>query len=139
MKKIAEVDNERGFALVLALVFMLSMTIIGVSVITNMSTEMHIASNEKDAKVAFQVSEAGFQEALGRIHLATSSALYAGEPAGLDYASRKADPTWSNTFTSSEADLDYTVTISYLLEYENPGDPDSEHDFCDKNAEGGWN
>ena len=128
MKKVAEVNNEKGFVLVLALVFMLSMTIIGVSVVTNMNTEMHIASNEMDAKEAFQVGEAGLQEALGRIHLTATSGLYAGEPAGLDYTTRKAVSTWTNTFTSSEADLDYTVTISYLRE-------SSDHGFCDSNAD----
>ncbi len=127
MKKVVAKENERGFALVLALVFMLAMTIIGVSLITNMSTEMHLASNEKDAKLAFQVSEAGFQDALARIHLASSSALYAGEPAGLNFATR--DSNWSSTFTSAEGDLDYTVTIKYLLE-------SSDHNLCDSNTTG---
>lgn len=136
MKKVVLVDNEKGFALVLALVFMLAMTVIGISVVTNMSTEMHIASNEKDAKVAFQVSEAGFQEALGRIHLAQSSALYAGEPVSTDPDYRTTN--WLETFTSSEGDLDYTVTIRYLVEPD-PTDPDNNHThgFCDSNTASG--
>lgn len=132
MKKVVAKESERGFALILALVFMLSMTIIGISIITNMSTEMHLARNERDAKLAFQVSEAGFQDALARIHLTSSSALYAGEPAGLNQGSRNS--AWSDTFTSSEGDLDYTVTISYLLEYEIVGD--ENHNFCDSNTTG---
>ena len=123
MKRLAATDNERGFALVLALVFMLAMTIIGISVITNMTTEMHIAGNERDAKLAFQVSEAGLQEALGRIHLTRSSALYAGE---LTTDAGYRTDTWTKSFTSSEAGLTYTVTLEYLIE-------GSGHDFCDSN------
>ena len=128
MKKTALKKNERGFALILALVFMLAMTIIGISVITNMTTEMHIAGNERDAKIAFQVSEAGLQEALGRIHLTKTSALYVGELAG--DAGYRTD-TWTKSFTSSEAGLTYTVTLEYLLE--DDAMLNETHDFYDSN------
>ncbi len=129
MKLIAAKKNEKGFALVLALVFMLAMTIIGISVITNMTTEMHIASNERDAKLAFQVSEAGLQEALGRIHLARTSALYVGE---LDSDGDFRTAAWSKNFTSSETGLTYSVTLEYLLEDDVM--VNETHDFCDSNS-----
>jgi hypothetical protein len=121
--------SEKGFALVLALVFMLAMTIIGVSVITNMSTEMHIAGNERDAKLAFQVSESGLQEAFGRIHLTKTSALYVGE---IDTDAGYRTSAWTKSFTSSEAGLNYTVTLEYLLEDDVL--VDESHPFYDSNT-----
>jgi Tfp pilus assembly protein PilX len=115
--------NSKGFTLVLALVMMFVMTIIGLSVILNMTSEISVSRNEKEAKLAFQIAEAGLQEGLARIKLPSANANYRGEPSGT------VDPrntAWSTTFSSSEADMDYDVTVEYLLENNVEG-------YCDSN------
>jgi len=51
--------NEEGFALVLALMFMVVLTIIGIAATTNTSLELQIAGNEKVHKKTFYAAEAG--------------------------------------------------------------------------------
>jgi type IV pilus assembly PilX-like protein len=79
MKTTDSIRNEKGFILVLALVVMAAMTAIGLAIITSSTTEMLISRNETEAKKAFYLSEAGIQEALGRMALIGNTAMYVGE------------------------------------------------------------
>ena len=75
-------QGNKGFVLVLALVTMLAMTVIGLSVVMNMTTDMQLSRNERDAKISFQLAEAGINEAIARLHQPVSSARYIGELSG---------------------------------------------------------
>ncbi len=118
-------SNEKGFTLILSLVLMLIMTLIGISVLTNTTSDMNIATNDTDSKKAFHMAESGIQEALARIHLASTNGNYAGESAGLVYGTR--DPSWTLSFTDGESDMAYSVTVAYLLE-------GNEEGYCDSNT-----
>ncbi|MBI2400591.1 MAG: hypothetical protein HYV23_06005 [Deltaproteobacteria bacterium] len=133
-------DGEKGFVLVLALVTMLAMTIIGLSVVMNMTTDMQLSRNERDAKAAFQLAEAGINEAIARLHLPTSSPRHIGELTG-DAGYRAVPITWNTAgapppknfgFGYADANrqsadnLNYTVSINYLAESNPEG-------FCDDN------
>lgn len=132
-------QDERGFILVLALVTMLAMTIIGLSVVMNMTTDMQLSRNERDAKAAFQLAEAGVHEAMSRFRLPAGNARYVGESTS-DTGYRDLS-TWnsdgSKDFSSgsgnanrrSADNLDYSVTVEYLGE----GNPEG---FCDGNTTG---
>lgn len=131
-------QGEKGFVLVLALVTMLAMTVIGLSVVMNMTTDMQLSRNERDAKVAFQLAEAGINEAIARLHLPVSSARYIGEVSGeTGYRTTAWNSDGSKNFGAGNADLNrvsadglnYEVEISYL-------DEDNAEVFCDENNVG---
>ncbi|MBI5886304.1 MAG: pilus assembly PilX N-terminal domain-containing protein [Deltaproteobacteria bacterium] len=137
IKEIAgDVASDKGFILILALVSMLAMTIIGISLVMNMSTDMQLARNERDGKQAFQLAEAGVNEAIARLRLPVAHARYDGEPEAATIAAAATNPKgyrttalWPagsafNSATSADG-LDYAVTVNYLTEQ----DP-----FCDDNA-----
>jgi Tfp pilus assembly protein PilX len=135
--KVNKTKNDRGFVLVLTLVTMVSMTIIGISLVTNMNVDMQLSRNEREAKQAFQLSDAGIQEAISRLHLATSNARYIGELAGdANYRAAGWNADDSKNFgvgvggnRNSVDDLSYSVTIRYLDETNPEG-------FCDSNEVG---
>ncbi len=118
--------NEKGFALILALVTMAAMTLIGMSVVMNTTIDMQLSSNERESKLAFLSAEAGVQEALARLHLPTSNARYVGEaPTTVD----PRDTSWITSFDSTavnESGLNYSVTVRYLIESNTEG-------YCDDN------
>lgn len=130
--------GKKGFVLVLALVTMLAMTIIGLSVVMNMTTDMALSRNERDAKVAFQLAEAGIHEAIARLHLPVNSARYIGEVFGEpDYRTINWNSGGEDNFSPGNADvnrrsadsLNYSVTIRYL-------DETNPERFCDANDVG---
>lgn len=130
MKKMLP-KGKKGFVLILALVTMLAMTIIGLSVVMNMTTDLQLSRNERDAKIAFQLAEAGINEAIARIHVPMNSNFYIGEdPADGNYR----NVAWADQFgmglggfRNSADNLDYSVTIEYL-------DESNPEGFCDSNA-----
>lgn len=128
--------DNKGFVLVLALITMLAMTIIGLSVVMNMTTDMQLSRNERDAKTAFQLAEAGINEAIARLHLPTSSARHIGELTGdanyrtINWNSDNAKNFGfgnANSNRQSADSLNYTVAIRYL-------DESNPEGFCDSNA-----
>lgn len=115
-------SGEKGFVLILALVTMVAMTLIGISLVSNMTTDIQLSRNERESKIAFQLAEAGINEAIARTRLATNNGNYAGEPAGSVYPRNLA---WTTNFTSYDG-LAYNVTVRYLGEGNSEG-------FCDDN------
>ncbi|MBI3810899.1 MAG: hypothetical protein HY283_01655 [Nitrospirae bacterium] len=61
--------NERGMALVVAMMLLVLMTVMGLAAISTTSTEIQITSNERTDGQAFQAAEAGIKEALFRASL----------------------------------------------------------------------
>jgi len=148
MKGIPE-NNEKGFVLILALVTMVAMTVIGISLVMNMTTDMQLSSNERDAKEAFQLAEAGINEAIARLRVpatitqngqgdpvVTPNANFIGEQntdAGYRTVAWNANNSLGRDFgygyggnRNSMDNLNYTVTIRYL-------DESNPEGFCDSN------
>ncbi len=63
------INSQNGFALVLTLVVMAAMTAIGLAALTNSTTDLLITRNEKEARLAFTLSEIGIDDALTRMSL----------------------------------------------------------------------
>lgn len=127
--------NEKGFVLILALVTMVAMTVIGISLIMNITTDMSLSRNERDAKAAFQLAEAGIHEAIARLRLAETHSEYIGEEttdANYRTASWNSDDSKNFGYNFASADrqsadnLNYTVSVRYLTENNNES-------FCDNN------
>lgn len=120
--------NEKGFVLILALVSMMAMTVIGLSLIMNMATDMQLARNEREAKRAFQLADAGINETMARFRLLTTNANYVGEliTSGVRTATSTAWPGGGAGVNFTGLDnLNYTVGVTYLVE----GLP-----YCDSNG-----
>lgn len=125
-------SGEKGFVLILALVTMVAMTLIGISLVSNMTTDIQLSRNERESKIAFQLAEAGVNEAISRLHLPTvADPRYVGEkPADAGYRTTG----WAGYVFNSDAAVvgtlgsgqSYTVTVRYLGESNTEG-------FCDDN------
>ena len=65
MKSIVyHITNDRGSALVLALLILVLLTLMGISATTTSTFEVQMAGNEKFHEMAFYSAESGWQEAL---------------------------------------------------------------------------
>lgn len=62
----AYLKNERGLALVVALMLLVLLTVMGLAAISTTTTEMQITSNERTDSQAFHAAEAGIKEVLYR-------------------------------------------------------------------------
>lgn len=141
MKPKNEGGNEKGFVLILALVTMIAMTVIGLSAVMNMTTDLQLSRNERDSKIAFQLAEAGINEMISRLHLPSGNANYTGEKStdGAVYRTTAWNSDNSDDIgygygvgrTSAE-DLNYTVQINYL-------DESNTENLCDSNDVGSNN
>ncbi len=56
-------NSQRGAVLIVALVFMLILTIVGVAAMSNATLQERMAGNSKDVNIAFQAAEAAIREA----------------------------------------------------------------------------
>lgn len=148
MKIMQTIKDERGFALVMALVVMAAMTAIGLAAVTSSTTDLMIAKNEKEAKMAFYLAEAGIEEAIARLSLDDDDTWYKGETytmANSDRDDRWADSTTATlgkSFSSHGANSlgnlgylsalggTYAVTMEYAYE-ENSGDTWCKGGTCD--------
>ncbi|MBI1911893.1 MAG: hypothetical protein HYS21_07795 [Deltaproteobacteria bacterium] len=134
-----KIKNEKGFILILALITMLAMTLIGLSVVYNMNTDLHLSRNEREAKIAFQLAEAGVREAVARLHIASTNSRYIGEKstdANYRTISWNSGNSLGRNFSSDNSivgtlgtNQSYSVTIRYLDETNPEG-------FCDGNEVG---
>jgi Tfp pilus assembly protein PilX len=136
MKRI-DVRDERGFILILALVTMVAMTVIGLSLIMNITVDMQLSKNEREAKQAFQLADGGISEAIARLALSSSQGEYIGElSADANYRTTAWNSDNSHNFgmgvggdRESADSLDYSVTIRYL-------DDTNSEVFCDSDNTG---
>lgn len=64
--------NNRGMALVVALMMLLVLTLIGINAITSTTFEVSISGNERVATDAFYASEAGIQVGVNQIPITDS-------------------------------------------------------------------
>lgn len=114
-------NNEDGLALVLSLMVMAGMTVLAIAVFTTSTTDMYIARNEKESKMAFYLAEAGIEEAMGRLDLGTTNARFAGENNAEKTQRLLGTPTYTgDSFTSADLGAltfgSYSVTIEYAIE-----------------------
>lgn len=67
--------RQRGSALITAMVFLVILTILGVSTMTTSRLEVRMAANTQFAHQAFQAAESGIEEALDFIETDTTNSL----------------------------------------------------------------
>ncbi len=110
-------NRQRGAVLVVSLVFLVIMTLLGVSAMRSTILEERMAGNLRDNRLAFEAAEAGLREAEGALKNLSESD-FSGSSDGLyDYEHAEA-PAWheENAFDDSITYGDYgaeEIIVSY--------------------------
>ena len=73
------VDDQKGMAVVVALLILVMLSLLGITLMSLSMTESQIGANESDLKKAFFAAEAGIQEALYRMRLDPASLTDEGD------------------------------------------------------------
>lgn len=85
---------QRGVALVIALIFLLVLTMIGVSAMQTTTIQERMAGNVRDRNVAFQAAEAGLRDAEAELESATLAPVASDEPYYYDEFAPSSPPWW---------------------------------------------
>ncbi len=93
--------NEKGFVLVAGLLVLLLLTVLMVCGMTMAVGNLKATSNDRDARKAFYLAEAGVEEAKGRLHPASPNNIPDTNPS---------NPSWS-AFIGDPANAPITATI----------------------------
>jgi len=64
MKNYTTMNNQQGAALIVGMIVLLVMTLLGVSTMSSMTTELRIANNSQTHNKAFQIAASGLNAAL---------------------------------------------------------------------------
>lgn len=106
------INNEKGIAIIAALMVLVALTLLGISAILTSNTDMQIASNEKMAAQVQYAAEAGIEHMMVAINEVPSSLTPAdpdpdwGDPyTGVD--------DWAPSVTGTIDGITYTATVSY--------------------------
>lgn len=104
-------SRQRGVALVLALVFLLLLTLLGITALNTSSLEEKMANNVKDRNLAFQAAEAAMTLAESWLYAQLSLPTFTSNTAGLYEPSTSSTPRWDSVdWSSSSAVLVYPNT-----------------------------
>lgn len=89
--------GQQGVALVLALVFLVILTIMGLAAMGTTSLEEKMAGNAKDRNLAFQASETALLAGENWINAQINKPGFPNNAAGLYLPSATATPVWDDT------------------------------------------
>ncbi len=93
--------RQRGVALVMALVFLLLLTLIGVAALNTTSLEEKMAGNVKDRNLAFQAAESGLILAESWIYTQIGKPVFPNISNGLYVPSTITDENWKDSTWST--------------------------------------
>lgn len=143
--------GRRGSAMLVALLMMMALVFVGGALVITCGTDLRVAGFERQGTQAAFVAEAGVQEALHRLAMASGSTVTANgetfDPAVRD-ASEPPDPDWETrvyvpdgtTPVPVGASMVYTPTLqatTALLDYARPGRYLTvRHKWRDRNGDG---
>lgn len=89
--------RQRGIALVLALVFLLLLTIIGISALNTTSLEEKMTHNVKDRNLAFQAAESALIAGENWIYTQIGKPVFPNTSSGLHVPSTTTTPNWETS------------------------------------------
>ena len=105
--------RQRGVALVMALVFLLLLTILGIAALNTTSLEEKMAHNVKDRNLAFQAAESALIVAENWIYTQVGKPVFPNNPIGL-YTPVTSDtvaiPNWDSVNWSGSSVVTYPST-----------------------------
>lgn len=89
--------RQQGVALVMALVFLIILTIMGLAAMGTTSLEEKMAGNAKDRNLAFQAAETGLLAGENWINAQINKPAFPSNAAGLYLPSTTTTPIWNDT------------------------------------------
>lgn len=102
--------NQSGVALVLALVFLLLLTLIGISALNTTSLEEKMANNAKDRNLAFQAAESALNLGESWIYAQIGKPYFPNNSVGLYVPETDATPVWDDVNWSGSSVVTYPNT-----------------------------
>jgi type IV pilus assembly protein PilX len=120
-------DKQRGVALVVSMVILISLTMIGLTAIQRATVDLAMAGNQREVGLMFQAAEVGLVEAEDFVDASTTNADFDNVALGL-YTVLASDPTYfspdyfdGGTWTASSqvaaTSLDAYEQPRYMIEY----------------------
>lgn len=111
MMNVTAIKNQNGAALIVGLIVLLVMTLLGVSSMSSITTELKIANNSQTHMTAFQVAASGINAALDE---ASTIVLDAGGTRVMNYETPDTNENSISTVTATYAAC-LTVPYGYSL------------------------
>ncbi len=123
--------SERGAVLVVGLLIVSILTVLSLGAMMNISTELKMAANDRSAKAAFYLAEAGTEEARARLQAEPSSRIADSQPNNVNWKaflgtdSRAQGKGYQSTnssharYDSLYPDLTYVTTITHKIDSSN--------------------
>ena len=102
-------DHQRGAALVMSLLFLLIMTLIGVSAMQGTTLEEKMSASMADRNLALQIAESGLRDGENLIESVASTAAFAGSNGLFGEFDTPPDPFTANTWTSASFSINGTA------------------------------
>lgn len=120
-----DMASQRGASLVVALMFLIVLTILGLVTVRSSTVQERMAGNDRDRAVAFEAAEAALRDAEQDIlaNVTTASAFATACAAGLCIPSTTATPNWNSVSWAGGTSRVYGATSgagSYPLDVVQP-------------------
>jgi type IV pilus assembly protein PilX len=118
-------QRQRGASLVIALMFLIVLTVLGLVAVRSSTMQERMAGNDRDRAIAFEAAEAALRDAERDIllNLSSADAFDAACTAGLCRPSLVATPNWNSITWTGATSRIYGVTSgagAYPLAVANP-------------------
>ncbi len=119
-------DHQRGAALVMSLLFLLIMTLIGISAMQGTTLEEKMSASMADRNLALQLAESGLRDGESFIESVTSTAAFAGSNGLFGEFDNPPDPFAAATWTNANLSVNgtpitlpsgATVTPRYFIKF----------------------
>ena len=126
---VVKAHRQHGMALIITLVFMLILTIIGISALQSGITQSRMASNQQDYDLAFQAAEAALRQGESFIAEADASAL-SGLAADESVCECTPDQTYNLNHDSLSANPQFCVDEIGVVDHSVDTDSRIERLYC---------
>jgi len=109
-------NNQKGAALIVSLIILMAMTMLGITSMKGVTTELAMAGNLHESALTFQAAEAGLREAEVVVADSTSAAIFDGSSPSM-LGLTDADPDYMDADSWDSAD---SVSLSLANIHINP-------------------
>jgi type IV pilus assembly protein PilX len=120
--KIDNPNSQSGFTLIMSMIFLLVLTVLGLSATQSTRMEVAMAGNMRDSDISFQAAEAGLSSAeefiestVSKTDFNDTNGLYAAETVDPDYFD---NTSWANVREASGTSLALSsATPKFIIKY----------------------
>ncbi len=116
----SRIQQQRGVALVVSLIILISLTMLGLTAIQRTTTDLSMAGNQRETGLMFQAAEVGLISAENFIDDSTTNVDFDDPDSGLHTIVPGTDWGYSNYFAQSIWETESQVAATSLNAYEQP-------------------